>query len=515
MAGLNRRRLAALSIVAAVAAWPLAVSAQQATTPSAEGAAALAGTLSDTIKAWSSSNKDKATLHWDGAVEVKPAGDGYDARLPALSVVDDDGGKLVVGTITATLKPNADGTWSFVGALPSVLRAQNAEGKAEGGLTIGGQKVTGVWAPKLTTLTKLDAALSQLTVTTVNDKAGATIGTITVRSDLNEVRPNAWSGPGGLTIADLAVTNEKGEPLFNLGQAGIEITLTEAELARFATAAATAGDDRSAGASAKKARDLVDGLLGGASFKLSLSGLSVAASSDVGAFSLKSAMIRAAAEGLNQDRSTLSLGYGHEGLKVATLPAEFPEKFMPEKSELAITFDKLPMKQLIKTVLISAIEEMMGPDEGGSSAGHDRGPMMAMQTLGALSSAGSLIRLEKLALETPALSASASGTARFDAKAANGLVASLFASLRGLETAMQALMPAPGGPPDESAQGILAMLGMVQALGQQAKDEAGREIRSYKLELGADGRMMLNGADLTALLGGGGNPPPSNGSKRK
>jgi hypothetical protein len=49
---------------------------------------------------------------------------------------------------------------------------------------------------------------------------------------------------------------------------------------------------------------------------------------------------------------------------------------------------------------------------------------------------------------------------------------------------------------------------MVQALGQAGKDETGADTRTYKIDVTEAGQILLNGADMTALLGGGSEPAP-------
>ena len=45
-------------------------------------------------------------------------------------------------------------------------------------------------------------------------------------------------------------------------------------------------------------------------------------------------------------------------------------------------------------------------------------------------------------------------------------------------------------------------------MGQAGTDSSGRPTRAYHIELDEQGRVMLNGNDLSALIGGGGGGPP-------
>ena len=120
--------------------------------------------------------------------------------------------------------------------------------------------------------------------------------------------------------------------------------------------------------------------------------------------------------------------------------------------------------------------------------------------MNALTQAGSRLEVKALSLDTPAAAATLKGAATFDGKAAFGLVAGLDMVLRGLDSTMKQLQPAPGAKPDPEVQKTLATLSLAQALGAPGKDETGRDLRSYKFDLGPDGRIMLNGADMSAVL---------------
>jgi hypothetical protein len=70
-------------------------------------------------------------------------------------------------------------------------------------------------------------------------------------------------------------------------------------------------------------------------------------------------------------------------------------------------------------------------------------------------------------------------------------------------TADQGRTPPPGGrAPPSGAGGTNQMLAMLSALGQQGTGPDGQPTRTYRFELTAEGRLMLNGTDMTALLGG-------------
>ena len=54
-----------------------------------------------------------------------------------------------------------------------------------------------------------------------------------------------------------------------------------------------------------------------------------------------------------------------------------------------------------------------------------------------------------------------------------------------------------------NAMKMMQTLTLMQMMGQQGKNAKGQDIRSYDLELTTAGNILLNGADLSTVMGGG------------
>jgi hypothetical protein len=76
--------------------------------------------------------------------------------------------------------------------------------------------------------------------------------------------------------------------------------------------------------------------------------------------------------------------------------------------------------------------------------------------------------------------------------------------VRGLETVQREL----GGAGPNSPAGVITVL---MALGQQGTGPNGQPVRNYRIEVTQAGQLMLNGTDMSALIGAaagpGGGPP--------
>ena len=289
------------------------------------------------------------------------------------------------------------------------------------------------------------------------------------------------------------MVDERGVEVARIGSATLESTISGLDLVRLVKIGATTD--------AEHHPELLRGLLAGVTARLSLGDTTMTASNDGSSFTVKELAAHGGLEGLDGELSAVTLGYRHGGLSLASSPG--PQEFTPEKAEVDLAVTSLP-----NAGLWAAVEALLKPAPGRNDA--QRGDQFSLAVMNALTQAGSRLEVKALSLDTPAAAATLKGAATFDGKAAFGMVAGIDMVLRGLDATLKQMQPVPGAKPDPEAQKTMATLGLVQALGAPGKDEAGRDLRSYKLDLGADGKIMLNGADMSAVLqsvqGQGGKP---------
>ena len=395
----------------------------------------------------------------------------------------DDGSGIQVGVIRLTLAPAADGSWQVGITVPGQILMVTADGKSDGEITIGSQHFSGRWLPALGTFVTLDGALGDLRATSKKDATRLEVGSLAVRADLAEQPPGHWSGPGSLALSGLVMADERGTVVAHIGSVVVDSAISGLDLVKLVKIGATAD--------AGHRPELLRGLLAGISAKLAVGDTTMTASTDGSSFTVKEVAAHGGIEGLDGELSSIALGYRHGGLTLTPSPG--PREFTPEKAELDLAVTSLP-----NTGLWSALETLVKPAPGLSD--EQRGNLFSLAVMTALTQAGSRLEVKALSLDTPAAAATLKGAATFDGKAAFGMVAGVDMVLRGLDAAMKQMQPLPGAKPDPEAQKTLATLALAQALGAPGQDDAGRDLRSYKLVLGADGRIMLNGTDMSAVL---------------
>ncbi|WP_207455866.1 hypothetical protein [Azospirillum sp. SYSU D00513] len=501
----SHRFAAVLLVAASTLSWNTARAQvpAQVQAPSEAGAKTLAAALSDGLKRWFPP-QDGTTVSWK-ALQVVPSGDHYAVTIPELTVKDAEGSGIWFGTVSMTVAPREGATYAVSATLPDSIPILD-KGKTEATIRLGRQRFDGLWSGGFETFLSLDADYGDLSVTGAKNDGVLRIGAVTAMSALKPDAAGAptWSGPGALAVSKVTVTDESKRELMSLDGLALEGTYSRVDLARVNAFQTFAQRQAAAGTEPPPAETLsaLRGLLGGASVRMRMSGLSTFEPESGTRIALGLLSAGGGVEDLDQPLGGLSLGLEASGFSMS--PAVAPTGFEPRSLQLQLGIAKLPSPALWRTIAdLSALSDTL--EEGEADPRQEA----AMQRLmGALSQAGTELRLDKVAMDSPALSGSLSGAFRATATAAQGAVGGMTVLLRGLDGAARALQPA-SGKPDEETAGLLAGLAMVQAMGQPGKDDAGNETRSYKIDMTEDGRFLLNGTDMGPLLAGmGGSDEP-------
>ncbi|AWK87811.1 hypothetical protein [Azospirillum thermophilum] len=534
---------------------PAAAPAAPATAPAAalapapavddKGAKTLATALKAGLNRWFPAPSDEAegvTFEWQGEPTVKPSGDHYDVAMPGLSIEDAEGTRFEFGAVLMSLTPQAGGTWDVTATLPSRIAVLEVDDEGEdykevATVAIGRQQFKAVWSEALDTILTMDAALGDLSISSPDGKGRITVGSVTAMQDLKLDGATTWSGPSAFSIGNVTVIDDHKREVLKLGGIAVDASYVRADLGKIAELQLVSQRATASGTPPTVAEILpkLQGVLGGTTMKMRLTGLSVDDVSDGTKVNVGHLAFQSGIEGLDQGFSTVS--FGLEARDFGITPSPAPSSFVPSAVELGVSVAKLPNAALWKSFsdFVTAVEAEEKAKEAKEAkpakstkakkiepAAPAPAPAdIAMAAvMGALTEAGSELRVDRLSFTAPALSGTANGAVHMASQAATGAVGGATILLRGLDTAVKALQPAKGKKPDQETQDLLGALSMVQALGQLGKDDSGAEVRSYKIDLTEQGQILLNGADMAPLLAGAGGEPapqeqPKKGSNKK
>ncbi|MEI6556993.1 MAG: hypothetical protein WCO00_01190 [Rhodospirillaceae bacterium] len=493
--------LLGISVGAVHAAEPLAITA--------ETAARLAADFSTDPCQPLATYSLPLRCQWQGPVTVTPAGDHYRAELPQVTAHIGTSRQLALGTLILDLRPEADGGWAFSLALPSALTLADKAGRPELEIALGAQKIEGHWQPAVHTLTGLQVSLRDLRLTAPTDGHAITIATLSLTGALAESQPGRWGGPVALALGSVVVPYAEGNDMVRLGSAmidgrvsGLDIALalsrrTPNPPAVAPDAAAPPPPDAKAKPgpliSARHYLTRLHDLFDGAALHIHLADLMVKVPMIETGVSLGTFDYQTALAGLEQGRSTFSVTYEHGPLAVTPPPTL--HEFLPTAARFSLSARNLP-----NDALWQALDRALAPD---TVSGEQALKAFLPDADAALTEAGTHLTIERFGIDTPATTVKLTGQAQYDAAAAMGMVAQYDMTIRGFDAAMKELQPAPGpNTLSEETRTMLSMLTMVQVMGLPAKDDAGREARTYKVEVAGTGAILLNGADITMLVQG-------------
>lgn len=452
-------------------------------------------------------------LKTQGEVLVEPAGSYYAVTLPHLSLVHADGGTLDLGILVINAMPGANAKeWKMTLAVPTPIIGYDAAKKPISRLDIGKQSFTGVWNETIGNFSKLDARYEN--ITSLSSTNGATLK-IPKASIIYDLNPSAdhktWSGPTRFTMENITLTKDGDPGQSKIGRLSMDTVVQDysyekmreyqqkmTALSGSAGAAAVNSDQL-----ADVILDMIGGMWGGFGSQIVLDDVDITRpaipGSPAGRLATKQIKLGFDAGGFATDNVTMNLKTQYDGLSLTPAPAGFSEA-TPARLNLDFSVEKLPYKKLIALTRQTA-EAASASAEPQKNAG-----MLAAKLIPQmLTQAGTTFKINKSYLGNNTYNVDLDGQLLANMAAMMGAVGKAKLDITGLDELIaltKAHMKKSDLPPEtlKKLQGTFVTLTVLQLSGQQGKDAAGKPMRSYNLELTPEGKVMVNGADLTTLM---------------
>ncbi|MGK9235261.1 DUF2125 domain-containing protein [Inquilinus limosus] len=149
--------------------------------------------------------------------------------------------------------------------------------------------------------------------------------------------------------------------------------------------------------------------------------------------------------------------------------------WIPTKGVIQLSLDDMPFRQILTSSILHGRED---PDA-------DTRSMQAAHTR---------IGIDRVHFEAPAASLELSGTTMLDPDAVLGQTGTLRMRLTGIDGLVKALQA------DPQASQAAAGLSVLQVLGRQTTLPDGRSARDYDIVIDPSGKVLVNGADVQALV---------------
>ena len=459
----------------------------------------------------------------EGDVMVEPSDTYFAITLPHITAVGADQSKINLGMISINALPgDKKEEWKMTVAMPTPITLFDLDGKQSGTIKIGSQNAAGVFHETFKNFVRLNAQYKNITYTDTANKTKITIPDVSMIYDLKEGADNLWSGPMSAKATGILAT---------FGQAGADAKIREvnvqSSIKGYSITEALAYQEKlqalleslgtdNPSISGQHAQgvyntffDFMTKVWDGFSSSITLSGIEVITPPTPAGKSSSTVKIDRIGMGLEGDgfrknsvtmRQTLNMS----GLSM-TPPPTGMKKAAPDNINIDLTLTQLPFKELVELGQKTLSQSTTTADGKGLVAMNG---LASMQQL--LTNAGTTLAIKETGAGNAAeYSILLNGTATANIKAIFGATSKARLEVFGIDKLIAYAQQAAADPtlPADAktkAQGFLQTLTMLQMIGQQSQNARGQPIRSYDVELTADGKTLLNGADLMSVMGGAG-----------
>lgn len=136
------------------------------------------------------------TYKWDGDISVEPLGNYYAITLPYLKITHLDGTKLDIGMLAINAIPASEDqkSWKTAIAIPTPIRIYDKLGALEYKIDIGKQRLNGIFMSNAAQFLKLNGQVEDVTMTNAAGDVIMVLPSAHLKYDFNIVEPNIWDG---------------------------------------------------------------------------------------------------------------------------------------------------------------------------------------------------------------------------------------------------------------------------------------------------------------------------------
>ncbi len=456
----------------------------------------------------------------DGEVTVEISDNYYAVTLPHLTAQGPDGSRVDIGMVAINAMPgDTPETWKMTAAIPTPVIFYDAQGNAETTVSIGQQNFAGIWNKKFKGFIKLQAQYKNMTVKMADNSFTATLPDSRAVYDLKDDGTGLWSGPMKLTASDLAVNlADSGTATFarinsvvNLIAYNPESAAAYGERMAALTESYNAGEESGSASHISGVYNMIADLMGsvwdGFTMNLDVDGVHMTRppipGSPAGDLSLSQCGLSFGMTGFRTGSVMMQFGFNYKDFAMTPPSPDFDET-MPTSAKLDLRLNNLPFKALADLGRTS-IEDVAKMPDAGTMIG-----MKALMSLPMiLTQAQTNMSVEKETyFSNKDYSIRVSGTVKPDLAAQKSAVGTATIEITGLEKLLANInqrLKDPNTDPAKMAdlQETQSMLTVLQMAGQQQGDG----MRVYNIELNQQGQVLINGTDMTVLMGGSDTQP--------
>jgi len=457
-------------------------------------------------------------MRLDGSVTVEQAENYYAITIPPVTSVDPEGGRNEIGMVAINARPgDAPEEWKMSVAIPTPILYFNETGDIKMQIEIGAQRMAGIWNEDLHYFSKMDAAYQDVEIENFPKGETVLISNLTANMDLQEKEDNLWSGP--MTFACKNITIER-----SLKNEAIEIEeiIGDMRIINFSPKVNLEMQEKiEALAENTDSRDLTDMShdeqmafynmffdmikTAGGGFTSNFIARNITHHQNGGEGEDKTKAVRIDKFGFGLDMTGFDKGNIDLGLRAGLEEIEMANQasdisgYFPNTMNIDIGINNLPLDALHKAGLSTLKSAKDNPNAASIGA-----VQMMMTLPQILSDAGTNITLKDTYIKSREFDADLNGVLAADSQSRIGAIGSMTAIITGLDKAVAKLqeeMKTASESRKQKIQKLLTQMTVISALGQAGEDDDGNQTKTFKFVMEEDGKLLLNGTDMSAMFG--------------
>lgn len=462
-------------------------------------------------------------LEWDGEMSVAPSGDYYSVRLPHMRMRYADKSFLDVGVVAMNVALDKDGMLRGSISMPTPITFYDAGGAAAFEISIGSQKLSGIWDPQTDIFKTMDSAYKDIKITSPDGKFAGQIGEIKAVADLKSNPDGTLSGPTDALFKDINInlqTPQEGlsakidKLVVKSGVEKLDLQKMRDFQKNMLDKAARLQDSTASEEEKKKLAsevsneffDYISRVSDGFSSDFAATGISLSTQTAKNKiqFSLQSGGTKMSVSGLQGNNTDGRVTMSLIGLESTSFPAAYAD-LIPREINTDIHITRLPFQKLVATLHETTTKAMQAQAQSAELQQQQAMQQMSAMLPMILGEAGATLNITNTYLRSPLSETRIEGSAVANASSALGGTGTFLLSVTGLDAVMQKLqemqkLPEYAG--NKPLTQAMLSLAMVQMMGQQSTDATGKPVRSFKFEITADGQTLMNGAPMVGFGGG-------------
>jgi len=452
------------------------------------------------------------TLDLDGELQVEPASTYYAVTLPHMTVVNGDGSYTEIGIISMNALPTQNtGEWRMTMAIPTPIRQFNKDRKETYAFTMGQQNFAGVFHENLLNFTQMQGQYKNIDVKAADKSYTTHIDQVTLVYDLKQEANSNWSGPAKFTVDGVQINDSAGSTV-KIGSINSVMTFYDysfAEATEYQRQIAELAKSADFGKPETNAKigallnNLMTKVWDGFDTSTTLQNIQIsnpmAQSNSVSEMNVKEAGINLGLKGFRSQNITLTFKLNYKDFGFTPKATNF-NATLPNTGALDIEIQNIPFDDIAK-LASSTMQTAQQTPEAAS--------IVALSSLASLprilGEKGAHINVKSLSASNETYDASFTGDATASPDAARVVSGQGQLTIGGLDELAASVNkqmedPALSTLEKEKLQKIAGTIATLQLAGQQGTNTAGKPARIYNFELKKDGKILLNGADMSTFL---------------